>query len=181
MREVGSGSYSLAPVHCDSCAISEHLSSVRSFQRDGNYMGEEIYYVPVATAHGAHACVGLPKQIPPGQTHGERHPSVPPGRSRLRSTTEKTGNGMRQSGVRETESSSLTPNRGFPPHGQSIPRLWGRAGMTTSTELVTQPLHMGPWLTRARQPVVAGDSPRSLSSRTGPHQHSDVLWAPGRS
>ena len=76
---------------------------------------------------------------------------------------------------------SLTPNRGFPPHGQSIPRLWGRAGMTTSTELVTQPLHMGPWLTRARRPVLAGDSPRSLSSRLGPHQHSDALWAPGRS
>ena len=27
-------------------------------------MGEEIYYVPVATAHGAHACAGLPMQIP---------------------------------------------------------------------------------------------------------------------
>ena len=54
-------------------------------------MGEEIYYVRVATAHGAHACVGLPMQIPPGQTHGERHPSIPPGRSRLRSTTENDG------------------------------------------------------------------------------------------
>ena len=28
-------------------------------------MGEEIYYVRVATAHTAHACAGLPKQIPP--------------------------------------------------------------------------------------------------------------------
>ena len=27
-------------------------------------MGEEIYYVRVATAHNAHACVGLPMQIP---------------------------------------------------------------------------------------------------------------------
>jgi hypothetical protein len=27
-------------------------------------MGEEIYYVLVATAHAAHACAGLPKQIP---------------------------------------------------------------------------------------------------------------------
>ena len=27
-------------------------------------MGEEIYYVRVATAHTAHACAGLPKQIP---------------------------------------------------------------------------------------------------------------------
>ena len=41
-----------------------HLSSVRSYQWDGIYMGEEIYYVRVATAHGAHACVGLPMQIP---------------------------------------------------------------------------------------------------------------------
>ena len=37
-------------------------------------MGEEIYYVRVATAHNAHACVGLPMQIPPGQTRGARHP-----------------------------------------------------------------------------------------------------------
>jgi hypothetical protein len=27
-------------------------------------MGGKIYYVHVATAHAAHACAGLPKQIP---------------------------------------------------------------------------------------------------------------------
>ena len=69
----------------------------------------------------------------------------------------------------------LSPmTREIPPHGQSIPRLWGRAGMTTSIKLVTQPLHIGPWLTRARLPVLAGDSPRSLSSRLGPREHSDA-------
>jgi hypothetical protein len=56
-------------------------------------MGGKIYYVHVATAHAAHACAGLPKQIPPGQTLSAAldTPICTPWESHLRSIADKDG------------------------------------------------------------------------------------------
>ena len=57
------GSHSLAPVQCDSCAITAHLSSVRSLQHESRWVKRYIM-CPWPVAHGAHTCAGLPMQIP---------------------------------------------------------------------------------------------------------------------
>ena len=84
------GSHSLAPVHCDSCAITEHLSSVRSLQL-GESRWVERYIMctwPLLTLH-MHAracqsryprtCMPLPRHDTPttrrgraGQTRRQR-------------------------------------------------------------------------------------------------------------
>ena len=77
------GSHSLAPVHCDSCAITEHLSSVRSLQL-GESRWVERYIMctwPLLTLHmHARACQS---RYPLGRPSAQRstHPSVPPGRA----------------------------------------------------------------------------------------------------
>ena len=84
-------------------------------------MGEEIYYVRVATAHTAHACAGLPKQIPPGQTRSARHTICTHWESHLRSTADKDG--KRHEAKRDEcgSDSTLTPPVGPHPTGRAYP------------------------------------------------------------
>ena len=85
------GSHSLAPVHCDSCAITEHLSSVRSLQL-GESRWVERYIMctwPLLTLHmHARACQS---RYPLGRPSALDTPICTPWESHLRSIADKDG------------------------------------------------------------------------------------------
>ena len=59
--------------------------------RDESRWVKRYIMCPWPLAHGAHACAGLPMQIPPGQTQQSSAPILTPWESHLRSRADKDG------------------------------------------------------------------------------------------